>query len=126
MKKWIVAFMGFGFIIGTIASANAGMSIREIENYVWSINNGQNCDGDCGKELEEQFNIKWCDRDGKWNCTDRAAVAIRLLKENGYKSHAEQRVMLWTGETHMYVVVEKENGETLTTILDLWDDFTRK
>lgn len=98
---WIVVFILF---LGS--TAHARMTIAEIEKAAMSTANGQNVND--GAHLEEQYKIS--NRDGRWNCQDRAEVALGYAMENHYLAFP---VTIWRDKSktkgHRYVMIWDDN-----------------
>jgi hypothetical protein len=103
--------IAFGIICTQVGCStdNFKMTPKQVERYVLSINGGRNIED--GAYLEEKFQIK--KRDGKWNCIDRAALAVRILKENGYVAAALREYDEISGEYHKFVKIYGKDGEEI-------------
>ncbi len=69
-------------VVGTRFAYADQMSPKRIEQIVNRIADGQNVSGHSGALLEDLYRTR--DKDGVWNCQDRAELAVKLARGQGY------------------------------------------
>ena len=106
-------FMLIGIIVCTLCvqKAEARMTATEIEDYVINKVTLKNYDGIVAALIENKYEIKGC-LDGKFNCKDRAEIAVMIAQKEGYKTEYHTEDTGVATIKHRYVTLIDENGNS--------------